>query len=217
MIRAVGDKRHLARALDLSSDATLMLGAQARGPTREDLPQLVHIALQLIRLLIGQLNFVLTELAVLAIFRLELGTGFDASSLSSFHKDLEWDFFFTSYDRLCGRGRDGFAFGWCFFFATAEEDDVLRDNLGDLARLALLRLKGVDAQASFYGDLTALRQKIDAVLGLRPPDDDGDKRRFFLEVAIAVTPSSVDRDLKARPRRPVLGVAQFRIACEIPY
>lgn len=53
MIEAVGDERHLARALDLPRHAALVLGAEPRSPSGQDLTQFVHITFQIIGVLIS--------------------------------------------------------------------------------------------------------------------------------------------------------------------
>lgn len=105
-----------------------MLRAEVGGAAGEDLPQPVHIPLELLRPLVVQLHTVLTDI-----------TADSDLILALLGHSLEWDLLI--YLRLLGEllFRRPLSLG-----PPAEELDPLGDDLDDLLPLTLLGLEGVD-------------------------------------------------------------------------
>ena len=122
----------LASAIDLPCHLALVLGAQARGPLWENLPQPIHVLLKLFRFFVIERDIPLADPADPSLFVEHL-----------LERNLLVVFFLLV---ICffvgGRDSSGFAFGpWW----SAQELDVLCHDLNDLFSFPFCIFEGVDA------------------------------------------------------------------------
>jgi hypothetical protein len=98
---------------------------------------------------------------------------------------------------------------------TGEEPDVLRDNLGDVALVAVLVVVAAGADLALDEDLATLAQKLAAGLALFPPDDDVVPLGALLARAVGVVPGGRSGEGEFADRLTAAGEAHLGVFAEV--
>src|SRR5262249_36892954 len=99
--------------------------------------------------------------------------------------------------------------------AAAEKAHVARDDLGDVALVAVLVVVAAIGDAAFDVHLAAFREVLTAGLGLFAPDDDVVPLGLLLALTLLIGPALSRRDRELGDRAPARRETHVRVASQI--